>query len=261
VVEILGIPVYDEPLARVVDDIIATCVSGDADRANRLISLTGAHGLVHAQHDRAFAATLHDFTLNLPDGLPSVWVGRYLKRAARMEQIRGSDFFRALMMRSAAHPIRHYFCGGKEGVADTLRDVCRTRFANDSVVGTFCPPFRAMTDEEWGGLASDIERSGADIVWIGLSTPKQEVFACNLARRSNVHYIATIGAAFDFHIGAVREAPAFVRRSGLEWFYRLCSDPRRLARRYGEIVPLFLLYNALDVLGLRGHMRRGEGPS
>ena len=191
--------------------------------------------------------TLQEFDLNLPDGLPGVWVGKYLKNASRMEQIRGADFFRALVTRSAAVPIRHYLCGGKPEVADRLRSVCRERFSNDQIVGTYCPPFRALDDAEWATLAADIAASRPDIVWIGLSTPKQEVFARELARRVDVHYIATIGAAFDFHIGEVREAPLFVQRSGFEWFYRMCLDPKRLVRRYAEVVPLFLLYNLLDV--------------
>lgn len=244
---ILGIPMYDGSLDDAIAAIIETCLSPHVSRSSRLISLTGAHGLVHAQKDRHFAETLKEFDLNLPDGLPGVWVGKYLKNASRMEQIRGADFFRALVTRSAAVPIRHYLCGGKPEVADRLRSVCRERFSNDQIVGTYCPPFRALDDAEWATLAADIAASRPDIVWIGLSTPKQEVFARELARRVDVHYIATIGAAFDFHIGEVREAPLFVQRSGFEWFYRMCLDPKRLVRRYAEVVPLFLLYNLLDV--------------
>lgn len=244
---ILGIPMYDGSLDEAIARIIETCLSSSAPRSSRMISLTGAHGLVHAQKDRRFAETLHQFEFNLPDGLPGVWVGKYLKNASRMEQIRGADFFRELVTRSATVPVRHYLCGGKPGVADRLRDVCSDRFANDQVVGTYCPPFRALDDAEWAGLATDIEASGADIVWIGLSTPKQEMFARELSSRVNVHYIATIGAAFDFHIGEVREAPAFVQRAGFEWFYRMCLDPKRLVRRYAEVVPLFLLYNLIEV--------------
>jgi len=246
-IPILGIPMYDGPLAEAIERIVATCVSSDEPRTSRLISLTGAHGLVHARKHPAFAEALQGFELNLPDGLPGVWIGKYLKRASRMEQIRGADFFRAMMTRSATTPVRQYLCGGKPGVADRLREVCRDRFANPNIVGTYCPPFRALDEAEWSALAADIEASRADVVWIGLSTPKQELFARELARRVRVHYIATIGAAFDFHIGEVREAPVFVQRSGLEWFYRMCLDPKRLVRRYAEVVPLFLLYNLVEL--------------
>lgn len=246
VVRVLGIDLYDGSLQTALEQIVVVC--GSAERTSRLVSATGAHGLVHAQHDAEFAEILRSFHLNLADGLPGVWVGKYLKRASQMERVRGPDFFRAVMTRTAREPIRHYLCGGKEGVADQLRIACRERFGNASIVGTYCPPFRPLVEEEWTALAHSIDASGADIVWIGLSTPKQEAFARELARRVKVHYIATVGAAFDFHIGAVREAPQFIQRSGFEWFYRMCMDPKRLVRRYAEVVPLFLLYNVRDVL-------------
>jgi N-acetylglucosaminyldiphosphoundecaprenol N-acetyl-beta-D-mannosaminyltransferase len=251
-VRVLGIDMFDKPLESALSSIVDTCDS-DAPRTSRLISTTGAHGLVHAQHDEEFANTLRDFDMNLPDGLPGVWVGRYLKGASSMERMRGADFFRALMVRSATTRIRHYLCGGKEGVADELRAVCRDELGNANIVGTHCPPFRALTEDEWDELANDIEDTGADIVWIGISTPKQERFARELATRVRVHYIATVGAAFDFHIGAVPEAPLLVQRSGFEWFYRMLIDPKRLVPRYAEIVPLFLLYSVRDLFRERQH--------
>ncbi len=238
---------FDASLASAIDTILATCLSADAPRKSRLISATGAHGLVHAKKHRDFARTLGEFDMNLPDGMPVVWVGRYLKKSTAMERIRGADFFGALLARSAEWPIRHYLCGGKDGVAGRLADECRDRLANRWVVGTYTPPFRSLDEREWSDLARDIERSRADIVWIGLSTPKQEAFAHELARRVRVHYIATVGAAFDFHTGAVPEAPRVIQRSGFEWFYRMCLDPRRLVRRYAEIVPRFVLYTALEI--------------
>ena len=246
-VQILGIPVYERSAREAIDAVIATC-TGAAPRTNRLISATGAHGLVHAQKDRLFAEALHAFDLNLPDGMPSVWVGRLLKGARRMERIRGPDFFRDLVRASAPTSIRHFLCGGKEGVADALATACREQFANDHVVGTYCPPFRPLTDSDWDELATRIAASRADIVWIGLSTPKQELFARELATRVRVHYIATVGAAFDFHIGAFPEAPRWMQRSGLEWFYRMCHDPKRLVRRYAEVVPMFMLYNLRELI-------------
>jgi len=248
VVRILGVPVYDQPLARALDEIVATCTAGASPRTSRLISATGAHGLVHAQHDPAFARALEQFAINLPDGLPGVWIGKYFKRARSMERVRGPDFFRAVMQRTTSTPIQHFLCGGKPGVANALRAACRDRFGNTRVVGTYTPPFRALTDAEWDELARQIYACATDIVWIGLSTPKQELFAVELARRVRVHYVATVGAAFDFHTGTAREAPVFVQKSGLEWFYRLLQDPKRLTRRYAEVVPLFLYYNLLDLV-------------
>ena len=160
-----------------------------------------------------------------------------------MRQCRGSDFFTAVIDRSADRPIKHFYCGGKAGVVAKLRDVLRGSIRESELRGVFSPPFREMSDQELQALAGEINRRDADIVWVGLSTSKQEVFATRLARFTRVHVLATIGAAFDFHVGNVKEAPRFFRRFGLEWFYRLCAEPRRLYRRYPEVVPLFILYN------------------
>lgn len=243
---VLGIPLFDQPLARLLETIVATC-RGEP-RTSRLISLTGAHGLVHAQRDVDFAKVLREFDLNLPDGRPGLWIGKYLKHATEMEQIRGSDFFASVMRATADAPISHYLCGGKPGVAERLVTACRDRFGNARIAGTWCPRFRPLADDEWDELARDITASGADIVWVGLGTPKQELFAKQLARRVQVHFIATIGAVFDMHVGDIAEAPRFVQRSGLEWCYRMLLDPKRLVRRYATVVPLFLLYNLREML-------------
>jgi N-acetylglucosaminyldiphosphoundecaprenol N-acetyl-beta-D-mannosaminyltransferase len=246
--KVLGIAMHDSSLDDAVDRLIGLCGSGQP-RENRLVSATSAHGLVFAKRQPGFRRVLKGFFLNLPDGKPVAWVGRRLKGAPDMRQCRGSDFFRTMIDRSADRPIKHFFCGGKEGVAADLREVCADRYGNRNCVGVYSPPFREMTDDELKALADDINRSGADIVWVGLSTPKQEVFATRLARYTRVHVLATIGAAFDFHVGNVKEAPGIFRRLGLEWCYRLCTEPRRLYGRYAEVVPLFILYNLLDLIG------------
>lgn len=245
--KVLGIPMHGGSLEDAVDRVIALCGSAQ-HQGNHLVSATSAHGLVFARRHAGFRRVLKGFYLNLPDGKPVAWVGRRLKGAAAMRQCRGSDFFTAVIDRSADRPIKHFFCGGKEGVAAKLRDVCADRYGNRNCVGVFSPPFREMSDQELQALAGEIDSSGADIVWIGLSTPKQEVFATRLARCTRVHVLATIGAAFDFQVGNVKEAPGIFRRFGLEWFYRLCTEPRRLYRRYTEVVPLFIFYNFMDLI-------------
>jgi N-acetylglucosaminyldiphosphoundecaprenol N-acetyl-beta-D-mannosaminyltransferase len=120
----------------------------------------------------------------------------------------------AVIDRSANRPIKHFYCGGKAEVAAKLRDVCADRYGNRNCVGVFSPPFREMSDQELQALAGEINGSDADIVWVGLSTPKQEVFATRLARFTRVHVLATIGAAFDFHVGNVKEAPGSSSDSG-----------------------------------------------
>jgi N-acetylglucosaminyldiphosphoundecaprenol N-acetyl-beta-D-mannosaminyltransferase len=234
---------YAGRLAVAAQHVIEICTNGE--KRNRCVSATGAHGLVTAKHDLKFRAVLEDFYLNLPDGKPSVWVGR-LKGRKQMERCYGPDFFEAVIRGSADRPVRHFFCGGKEGVAEELKKVCAEKMGNKNVAGCFSPPFREMTDDEMKNLGDTVTAAKTDILWIGLSTPKQELFAAKIAEYVKVHFIVAVGAAFDFYTGRVKQAPRFMQRAGLEWFFRLCMEPERLYKRYIKIVPLFIFYNIME---------------
>lgn len=245
-IKVLNIPLYDDTLPSAVSGLITTCLE-QKEKTNRCVSATGAHGLVFAQKNKDFSEVLRNFYWNLPDGMPGVWVGR-LKGAKSMERCYGPDFFQEFMIASADKPMKHYFCGGKDGVAEELRAVCGNKFKNFNITGTYCPPFRPMTEDELRTLANDINRKNVDVVWVGLGTPKQELFAVQLAKFVRVHFIVTVGAAFDFHTGKVVQAPKIMQRIGLEWFFRLCMEPRRLCKRYAEVVPLFIFYNLKEFI-------------
>lgn len=210
------------------------------------ISATGAHGLVTSVRNISFREVLNSFYANLPDGMPSVWIGR-LKGAKEMKRCYGPDFFMETMKASANADITHYLCGGNEGVSDLLKDVCEDQFGA-SIVGTFCPPFLQVEDYNYEEIGRKINQTNADIVWIGLSSPKQEVFAFNLSRFTKVSYICCVGAAFDFHIGNVKQSPNWIQKIGMEWFFRLLMEPKRLWKRYIEIVPLFIYYNFAELI-------------
>jgi N-acetylglucosaminyldiphosphoundecaprenol N-acetyl-beta-D-mannosaminyltransferase len=245
-IKVLNIPLYDDTLSSAVSCVIKTC-SEQKEKMNRCVSARDAHGLVFAQKNKGFDNILKNFYWNLPDGMPSVWVGR-LKGAKTMERCYGPDFFKDVMIASAGKPMRHYLCGGKEGVAEELKLACETRFKNFNVVGTYCPPFRTMTDDELRTLTNDINYKNIDVVWIGMSTPKQELFAAQLAKHTEVHFLVTVGAAFDFHTGKVPQAPKIIQKMGLEWFFRLCMEPKRLFNRYAVTVPLFIYYNIKECI-------------
>lgn len=245
-IQVLGINIYDKNLSAAVQTVVDSVTGRDLP-ATRCISATGAHGIIEAHKDAGFKNILNAFYLNLPDGVPCVWVGR-LKGSKNMQRCYGPDFFREMILSTADVPVWHFFCGGKAGVADELRQVCQDRYGNNQVVGTFSPPFRPMTDTEMQQLGQQIEASGAHIVWIGLSTPKQEAFAHKLAGYLKGHYIVTVGAAFDFHTGKVKQAPRWMQRMGLEWFFRLLVEPGRLYKRYFEIVPKFIVLNIKEFI-------------
>jgi N-acetylglucosaminyldiphosphoundecaprenol N-acetyl-beta-D-mannosaminyltransferase len=245
-VEVLDIPFFDLGLKEAVHHVI-TISNMQTGRSNRCISATGAHGLVIAKKDPGFAQLLKDFYINLPDGRPTSIIGK-LKGAKQMEQCTGPDFFRSVIEESAPYEIKHFFCGGKEGVCEKLELSCQKKFFNKNITGIFSPPFRLMTDEEMKALGDEINSKNIDIVWIGLSTPKQEYFAKRLSQYINVHFIVTVGAAFDFHSGSISKAPLFITKMSMEWFYRLCLEPRRLWKRYLEVVPKFIYYNIVELI-------------
>ena len=129
----------------------------------------------------------------------------------------------------------------KPGVAEELKNVCGQTFNNNNIEGFYSPPFREMSDDEMKGFRKKFNNKNTDIVWIGLSTPKQEIFAYRLSKYTKVHFIITVGAAFDFYTGKVKQAPKYIQKAGLEWLFRLLMEPKRLWKRYFEIVPLFIL--------------------
>lgn len=244
-VKVLGVPLFDRDIEAAVEQILADLSSSVGN--NYCISATGAHGLVEANKDEAFRNILNSFYINLPDGMPGVWVGR-LKGAKEMRRCYGPDFFAALMAATAHLPINHFFCGGKDGVASDLKQACELKFGNKNITGIYTPPFREMTDHEMGDLGQQIIHSGAHIVWIGLSTPKQEKFAVRLSKFTQTRFVVTVGAAFDFYTGRVKQAPKWMQNAGLEWFFRLLMEPKRLYKRYFEIVPKFIWLNIKEFL-------------
>lgn len=245
-VKVLDIPFYDQSIPVLVPQLVADCLSSPPQ--NRCISASGAHGLVEAHQNPAFKTVLESFYLNLPDGMPGVWVGRW-KGAKAMQRCYGPDFFKAFLTASAPTPINHFFCGGKPGIAEMLKENVSQRWGNNRVVGVYAPPFRAMTQAEMQELATKIDAAKAQVVWIGLSTPKQEQFAWQLAQLTRVHYIVAVGAAFDFHTDQIQQAPRWMQQMGLEWFFRLLVEPKRLFKRYVVVVPAFMWLNLKEFLG------------
>ncbi len=243
--KVLDVNLYDAGLEAAVREVIRQC-NPVLPRKNRCVSATDAHGLVTAFREPAFKSVLDSFYWVLPDGMPSVWIGK-MKGARQMTRCYGPNFFRYVFEDSATEPIRHFLCGGKEGVAEELKAAVARKFGNGQVAGTFCPPFREMSDDEFRALADAINRSGANIVWIGISTPKQERFAQRLSQFTNVNFIVTVGAAFDFHTDRVAQAPGWLQKMSLEWLFRLTMEPKRLYKRYLKVVPLFIFFNVKEI--------------
>jgi N-acetylglucosaminyldiphosphoundecaprenol N-acetyl-beta-D-mannosaminyltransferase len=215
------------------------------------VCVTGVHGIMEAQSDEAFRDILNHSFLTTPDGMPTVWLGR-IHGFKDMNRVYGPDYMANLCERSVARGYKHFLYGGKPGVAEELRAELTRRFPGLQIVGTYTPPFRPLNSDEENDLRSQLETSQADVLWCGLSTPKQERFISSYYDRMPVKLMVGVGAAFDLLSGNLDEAPDWMKRSGLQWLYRLIKEPRRLWRRYLLNNPKFAWLTLLQLTGLRG---------
>jgi N-acetylglucosaminyldiphosphoundecaprenol N-acetyl-beta-D-mannosaminyltransferase len=220
------------------DLALAAVTQALASKTKGYVCVTGVHGVMEAQRDPALRTILNRAYLNTPDGMPMVWVGR-LRGHREMRRVYGPDLMNLICETSCRTGWTHFFYGGGEGVAGELQRRLVTRFPRLQVVGTYTPPFRPLTVDEEADLARQVAAVRPDILWVGLSTPKQERFMAQHWQRLDATLFFGVGAAFDFHAGRMRQAPRWMQRSGLEWFFRLCSEPRRLWRRYLRNNPAF----------------------
>jgi N-acetylglucosaminyldiphosphoundecaprenol N-acetyl-beta-D-mannosaminyltransferase len=214
------------------------------------VCLSGVHGVVEAQRDDELRRILNRAFLNLPDGMPTVWVGRAQGHGA-MERVFGPDLMLAVCGHGVARGWRHFFYGGAPGVAPELIEGLCQSFPGIEIAGYFTPPFRPLHAEEVEDLRAQVTRARPDALWVGISTPMQERFMSGIGRTLDTTLLFGVGAAFDYHTGRLRDAPHWVKRAGLQWAHRLAQEPRRLARRYAASNSRFLLGMSLQALGLR----------
>jgi len=214
------------------------------------VCITGVHGVMESQdapslraiHNRAFLCT--------PDGMPMVWVGR-LNGFKKMDRVYGPDLMLDICQLSVRHGFRHFFYGGANGVAQELKSKLEQRFPGIQIVGVYEPPFRPLHPAEEKTFTEMVRQAKPDIIWVGLSTPKQEKFMSEYLPKLDTTLMVGVGAAFDFHAGKVRQAPRWIQRSGFEWLFRLCHEPRRLWKRYFKNNPRFLFYIFCQWIGLK----------
>ena len=219
-------------------------------RRKGYICVTGVHGIMEAQRDAGFRAILNRSFLCTPDGMPTVWVGR-MQGHRRMRRVYGPDFMLEMCRLSASRGYRHFLYGGNPGVAEKLKRRLESRIPGISIVGTFTPPFRALTLAEEDQLVATLAEVRPDIIWVGLSTPKQEHFMAGMIARLDTCLMVGVGAAFDIHTGLLPDAPMWMKSAGLQWLYRLIKEPRRLWRRYLTNNPRFLWSISLQLAGIR----------
>ena len=220
-----------------------------ADRHDRYVVFRDVHGVVAARNDASLDFAHRNADIVAPDGVPLVWALR--ATGINASRVCGPDTLSAACQYGLSRGWKHYFYGGAPGVAETVVHKLRKRVPGLSVVGISCPPFRQLTDEEDAQICSEIRAARPDLIWVCLGTPKQEIWMSEHRGKLGGAILLGVGAAIDFHAGNVRRAPRWMQRLGLEWTFRLYTDPRRLWRRYVLMAPQFAVLAAREVIQRR----------
>lgn len=238
------------------DETVTRLLAAPADGSRVHVHFCTVHSIVEAADDPTLQAVFNaPDSIATPDGVPLVWVGKALGQP--VARVCGPDLMPVLIDRSRADGSRHYFYGGAPGVADRLAESLAATYPGLEVVGTHSPPFRTLTAEEDVAEVAMINAARPDYVWIGLGAPKQDLWAARQRPVLDAAVLLAVGAAFDFHSGGLRRAPAWMQRFGLEWAFRLLSEPRRLFRRYAVTNTRFAYLVAKQLLtGRRIRPRR-----
>jgi len=219
------------------------------------IAVTGMHGVTEAKRDPALRQVINAASLVVPDGMPLVWLGRlYGHRLKR--RVYGPELMLAFCRQTQAKGYRHFFYGGAPGVAELLAAKLAKRFPRLIVAGTYSPPFWPLTAKEEVEVIGTVRAAAPDVLWVGMSTPKQERWMQQFREALGVPVMVGAGAAFDLNTGRVSQAPMWMREHGLEWLFRLLAEPRRLWRRYLLRGPEFVWNVALELL----RMKKFEAP-
>jgi N-acetylglucosaminyldiphosphoundecaprenol N-acetyl-beta-D-mannosaminyltransferase len=232
---VVGVPVTPTRLCDAVAAIGAWIDAGEST----YVCVSDVHAVLACHDDPDLAAIHAAAGMVTTDGMPLVWMARALGRPA--ERVCGPDLLPAVVADGLAAGRRHYLYGSTAAVVEQLRANLLDRFPGARVVGAYSPPFRPLTDDEDAAIVAAINAAEPDVVWVGLGAPKQERWMAAHRAVLRAPVLVGVGAAFDFHAGTKRRPPRWVQQAGLEWAFRLASEPRRLWRRYVHVVPRFVL--------------------
>jgi N-acetylglucosaminyldiphosphoundecaprenol N-acetyl-beta-D-mannosaminyltransferase len=233
-VDVLGVGVSAIDMAGAVD-LVTRWVER---RESHYVCVTGVHGVMESVRDPHLRQIHNSSGMTTPDGMPMVWSAKWAG-ADQVSRVSGPDLMFELAARASERGWTSYFYGGKAGVPELLAERLEDRYPGFLTVGTFSPPFGTISPAEDAQIVDAINEVRPNLVWVGLSTPKQERWMASHIERLNGSVLLGVGAAFDINAGLVRRAPQWMQRTGLEWLFRLGTEPRRLWRRYLRNNPAF----------------------
>jgi N-acetylglucosaminyldiphosphoundecaprenol N-acetyl-beta-D-mannosaminyltransferase len=232
----MGVPLALTEYEHVLEWIDHAVAAGARD----YICVAAVHTVMACQEDPELRAAVTGASFTVPDGQPLVWALKALGHPLP-DRVYGPELMDRACVRAARTGQRFYLYGGRNhGALAELARRLRLRHPGLKIVGGHCPPFRALTEAEEAAVAEEINRSGADVVWVGIGVPKQEKWMARMRDRLEAPVLIGVGAAFDFHAGLIPQAPDALQRMGLEWAFRLVQEPRRLWRRYLRYNPRFV---------------------
>jgi len=222
-----------------------------AKSQDRYVVFRDVHGLIAARNNPQLDRAHKGADIVAPDGMPLVWTLR-AGGASAVSRLCGPDVLPAVCEYGLSRGWRHYFYGGAPGVVEILSSELVKKYPGLQIAGTQCPPFRPLSPEENEIACSKIRAAQPNFVWVGLGTPKQEVWMSEHRGQCGGAVMLGVGAAFDFHANLIRRAPTWMQRAGLEWTYRLVSEPKRLWKRYLVMAPIFIVLAIRELI----HKRR-----
>lgn len=226
--QVLGVPIAAVQLP----DVVAQMESWIANRdRTHYICVTNVHVIMEGRKDRSFEEVLRSADLCIPDGMPLVWIGRRRGYALHRPTC-GPDLLIDFCRTTQDAKYAHFFLGGQPNIAKKLVNELQRRFPGVRVAGVCSPPFRKLTKAEDEEITEQINRAAPDVLWVGLGCPKQERWMREHRDDLRIPVVVGVGQAFDIHAGETNRAPLWMRKNGLEWFFRFCQEPRRLWRRY-----------------------------
>ncbi len=233
---VLGVPLALTDYEKTLDWMEAAV----AHQTRAYVCVAAVHTVMLCQEDPELREAVVNADLAVPDGQPLVWAMNALGHDLP-SRVYGPELMERACARATGTGVRMYLYGGRnQGALVQLALNLRQRFPGLQIVGGYSPPYRELTEEEENAVAAEINRSRADIVWVGIGVPKQEKWMARMRDRLNAPVLVGVGAAFDFHAGLVAQAPPWMQRLGLEWLFRFGTEPRRLWRRYARYNPLFV---------------------
>jgi N-acetylglucosaminyldiphosphoundecaprenol N-acetyl-beta-D-mannosaminyltransferase len=235
-VSVLGVPLALTDYEHTMDWMDATIAHGETG----YICVAATHTIMVCHEDAELREAVLNSSLTVPDGQPLVWAMNALG-GNLTDRVYGPDLMARFCDRAAQNGTRMYLYGGRnQGALVQLALNLRQRYPGVKIVGGYSPPFRDLSPDEEDGIVDEINRTKADVIWVGVGAPKQEKWMAAMRPRLDAAVLVGVGAAFDFHAGLVPQAPEWMQSAGLEWLYRMAQEPRRLGPRYVRYNPRFV---------------------